>query len=190
MSSERRCISERVIHIYDTHYQSQDEYKFNQLLDAADEYAENMALPDGYFYYINEINIARLIQSYLLDVIRYKEYHFQARTPYKEEKTWASKIHSKSINNVKIATFTTKWLLKHPPIHILTNVEEPLPAHAKLVNFANESFALVNALNHIEVDINKIPDELIGDIIYDLKFRPFEEGWVMEYFSLIREKYK
>lgn len=145
-----------------------------------------------------------IIRSYFIDVIRYKEYHFSADDktdpvtgkaiqidPFSER--WIDEVHEKLINESKVAAYTAKWILAYKPLTIISDAsldlngaENPQHIQTKLYANINEVYALNCALSVLKVDYDDVPENRIDELIYNFRFRKFEEGL---YFMILSRSY-
>lgn len=142
-------------------------------------------------YYVDENKIIKALDSYFLDVIRYKEYHFNnsgSMDVFSEE--WAKRIHSKKkINNSKVASFFCKWLLKAAPIYIVPNEETEMPndfiAHIN-------SFFVLNCVLYclLQYDYDMIDQDDYDKLFYDFRYRSIDDRLYFSRFELIEKNIK
>jgi hypothetical protein len=182
-----KVISERISYIFSKCYKDRAEKRFVQLLKFAHHSMEQYQ-PDGYKYYIDEARLVKCIDSYFLDVIRYKEYHFTA-----DEKVdinsdeWIVEIHcNKKINDSKVAAFIAKWLLKSCPISIINTSENQDLLLSDDLCHINQLFALNCALYALlKEDYKYLSKDEYEDLFYDFKYRIFDERAYFSRFELI-----
>ena len=121
LSDRPRPISKRVEEIFSTYYleksKSKETFIRKNAALAVDE-LEKKGLGNNFDAYIDDYLISSLVDSYFLDVIRYKEYHFNNNDIGADDKKWVVRIHSKRIAQNKAASLSSKWILKYKPIQI------------------------------------------------------------------------
>lgn len=112
---------------------------------------------------------------------------------------WAELVHrTAKINGSKVAAYTVKWLLRCRPISVVTPVPaneeelrrvEALPPPKQQSSFIaniNEHFAIQSALYALELDIRDVALHRMNELLYNLRFRPFEES---TYFMILSKEY-
>lgn len=188
MQDFRRPISTRIQYIYKKHYEkkAQDRYKF--LLLNAQKFCKGSGLPDSVAFQVLEIKIRALVKSYFLDVVKFKEYHFEAAVENKLGKIhsdeWIDAVHGeKQINHSKVAAFTMKWVMKHSPLAFWNTTDELLTFEQEnWVNTANARFAISAAYKLIEKDLYHTDDAYLKRLMYHLMYRSIDErslfGWM------------
>lgn len=201
-----RPVSPRIDRIFKDFYKDAAVERYLLLVKMAQEFVGQLDILSGCNVYISDLKILKAVDSYFLDVIRYKEYHFQtemgdaaSRTESEKSerenafygKEWAHKVHvGKLINDSKVAAFLAKWLLKASPIYIVPDDSEKLSEDQKSVLIcANELFALTCALYALRIDIKDISPEDIDDILYNFRFRAFDERAYFTKFDLMKRIY-
>lgn len=180
-------LSKRVLYIFKTYYADEAKKRLENFLTMADAFMQEQTFEfDSYF--IDSNRLVKAVDSYFLDVIKYKEYHFDSNDTndiYGED--WIIAIHKrKKINDSKVAAFTAKWLLKTMPIYI-----NPLPTQLILDDYAchiNESFALQCALYClVGKNFASIDSDDYDKLFYDFKYRPFDERAYFSRFELLEK---
>lgn len=179
-------ISRRIEAIYNKFYKDRlrNRYRIHQAIYAALESEVEKTLP-GYALKLDDIAVAEAIRSYFLDVIRYKEYHFNPEhtgekpsdiDPFSKE--WVEKIHKgKRINANKVAALTVKWLLMYKPVSVHRDLEKVTSEEENyLTTHINEFFALSLGLYALGLSIQDLDSEIVREIIYNLRFRDYDEG--------------
>lgn len=184
---KRTPISARIDAIFRNYYQGQARAKTDELIAGAITYLRAFDLDDNFEGYVDDLLVSKLVNSYILDVIRYKEYHFNYKDEFSSYGVWEAWVHKeKSLNNSKKAAFTAKWLVKVMPIHILNGGGRPNYEEGVDIYTVNETFALREAFAIVGVDDECVPDELKKDILYNFKFRNFDEYWFASCLEVIR----
>ncbi len=128
--------------------------------------------------------LAELVRSYFIDVIRYKEYHFnpdkddlQGRKLDVFSREWSDLVHKKRINSSKVATLSVKWVLAYKPISVISDAELTIEEEVKThLAHVNENYALNIALSALGVEETSVPQPRIEELLYNFRFRGFEEG--------------
>lgn len=185
-------VSARILRIFEEKYLNRCETRFGNLLDVYRSLSKHVASKDANIeVLIDTHKLYDLIRSYFIDVIRYKEYHFDAAPavdPFSKE--WADQVHAKDINASKVATITAKWILKYKPISVHTKRNFEEAEHHELTFYLaniNEHFAFQSALSALDVELGDVPDVNIEEFIYNFRFRPFDEG---PYYMIFESLYK
>ena len=136
-------VSRRTKAIYERFYQEREAKRYANLYFIFEQLAAHVDASDlGAKLEIDYLSLGEIVRSYFLDVIRYKEYHFdpppklttgsvkslQAMEndqgtsigidPLSPE--WTESVHSLvNVNASKVAAFTVKWILKNKPISVM-----------------------------------------------------------------------
>ena len=181
-------ISLRIKHIYHRFYADRAEDKFVHMCGFINEYLNNYTiLNDDFSSFYSQKTIGALVDSYYLDVIRYKEYHFNPKgnTEFDFAKDggdarWAESVHSKYISHNKVIAFTAKWFMKYKPVTI---------THPKSKDPTSEEFSHMDGLNS-NICIALVRDmvrtagcsedqfndmKLMSDLAYHLRYRSYDE---------------
>jgi len=129
---------------------------------------------------VDRVKIIALVDSYFLDVIRFKEYHFNPKNHSEldvNSTAWLEAVHvEKNINPAKIASFTAKWLLNYKPIILEPIGDENLSLEdIELINSAPAILALNFSLYLISLSQQAINERLAKAIIYHFRYRTFDE---------------
>lgn len=200
-------ISRRISELY-KYYEDREAQRALNLYTIFESMAAAVEKAGGTFeLYMDYSRLGELIRSYFLDVIRYKEYHFNPDENYPEFQNeikrlgvaaledlhplspeWSELVHrTANINKSKVAAFTVKWILAYKPISVISRQSEPLPGSQPMY-FAciNEYFALNAALFALEIDASKVSERKIDELIYAFRFRKFDE---LSYFMILSEDY-
>jgi hypothetical protein len=179
-------ISKRIALIFDNFYKQRSVDRFQNLHYIYDGIASAVRSKDAELtVYLDFDKLAELVRSYFIDVIRYKEYHFSlypekdgiepGLDPFSFE--WASKVHQKRLNASKQAALTAKWILTYKPISVVSNRSLGSESEVSLyVASINEHYALQAAVIALDLEFAAIPRETVEEIIYNFRFRKFEEG--------------
>jgi hypothetical protein len=186
-------ISGRIKNIYSRYYQARAQDKFSYIIKHIDQFADSYELNDTYCLSFLDITIKALVESYFLDVIRYKEYHFSpAGFPEYtgDSDSWCESIHNKKISESKVAAYTAKWLLKYSPLVVLPDSEDRYtisPEDLKKILSINAVFCL-DHIRKILSGKGKCPkllsdESIISELIYTFRFRNFDER---HFFSILR----
>jgi hypothetical protein len=139
-------------------------------------------------YYIDENKIVKALDSYFLDVIKYKEYHFNCEESVDifSEK-WAQYIHvDKKINDSKVAAFSAKWLLKAAPIYIVPKANTPV-----LDDFICHinAFFVLNCVLYclLKYDHDLVDQSDFEKLFYDFRYRTVDDRSYFSRFELIEK---
>jgi hypothetical protein len=139
-------VSRRINAIYETYYADRETQRFENLYVIYDRIASHVAAisPDVKLE-IDLTGLAELIRSYFLDVIRYKEYHFNPKADISKidqtatilsesgarsldeidplSPSWTKVVHTLgNVNSSKVASYSAKWILKYKPISVVSSV--------------------------------------------------------------------
>ena len=126
-------------------------------------------LPDSFIAVTSSDRIKHAVYSYFMDVIRYKEFHFNSYD--------GGDIHDNKINNYKIAAFTIKWILKVKPIFITPPKDyETNDKENAEINLINEQFCFSHALDILKIPADSLTPEVHDSFIYHLHYRNFDEA--------------
>lgn len=133
-------VSKRTKAIYNRYYAEREATRFANLYAVYDTLATYVDASDlGVKLEIDYLGLGEIVRSYFLDVIRYKEYHFDPKFSSEEfsaqvsasslksiddidplSPEWASLVHqTANINESKVAAYTVKWILRYKPISAL-----------------------------------------------------------------------
>ncbi len=137
-------------------------------------------------YYVAEERIIKAVDSYFLDVIKYKEYHFDCNLELHSE-AWSKYIHdNKKINDSKVAAFSAKWLLKAAPIYIIPKADTPIVSD--FLCHINEFFVLNCVLYCLlKYDFDLIDEDDYKKLFYDFKYRSFDDRAYFSRFELLEK---
>jgi hypothetical protein len=201
-------VSQRVAAIFSKYYENREPQRAKNLYAVFLSLVEVAEPKDKRFrVLLDEARLAEIIRSYFLDVIRYKEYHFD---PNDEDKSfskhlarlglssidevsplspeWTELVHvTSNIHSSKVASYTAKWILIYKPISVISPSSEfSKEAVNPLVASINEYYALLCALFALEIKAENVDPKRIDELIYAFRFRKFEES---AYFSILSEDY-
>lgn len=188
MQDFRRPISSRIQYIYKKHYEDKASERYKFLLLNAQKFCSGTCLPENVAFQVQEIKIRALVRSYFLDVIKFKEYHFEPNVENKISKInseeWIDFVHKdKQINHSKVASFTLKWIMKHSPLAFWNMNDELLTFDQEnIINTANARFAISAAFKLIEKPQYSVNPEYLKRLMYHLMYRSIDErslfGWI------------
>ncbi len=172
--------SERFIAIYDQYYISRFSKRFDYFVELF-KAMENAYKPNrfGVDLVVDLEKLAQVVQSYFLDVIRYKEYHFTVGVEADPlSLDWIREIHEyKRVNSSKVAAFSTKWILRHRPISY--KKVEFLGAAGGCqdihLEFINEHYALLLTCQALGIVLRDINPNKYSELLYYLRYRNFDE---------------
>lgn len=170
------------------YYEEKSKDRYQLLTLNAEKFCANQNLPDTVRYVVQKIKIRALVKSYFLDVIKYKEYHFEPTFSNKilamHTEDWMRAVHAqKEINHSKIFSFTVKWIMKHSPLAFWSASGDPLSIEDEArINSANARFAISMAFLLIGRSMYSIDRERISRLSYHLMYRMVDErslfGWI------------
>lgn len=179
-------ISHRIDWIYENLYNERCEQRFENLYEVFLALEKAVESQDSGLRLIIDLDrLSELIRSYFIDVIRYKEYHFSPENDVDIfSKEWAEGVHSMNINASKVASLTAKWVLNYKPVGVISkSVPKTPPKTSFIIANINEIFAFQCALLALELEMSEIPPQRVREIVYNLRFRKFEEGLYFLLFS-------
>lgn len=178
-------ISRRISDIYTEYYQEKGRSKCRGLIEHAMEYADALDLDNNFTHFLDIYRFQALVKSYYLDVIRYKEYHFNKKREDGDldesidcySKEWSKYIHENLISKDKAASLTANWIMKYSPIHIHADDEKYIPTEEEATNIimANSGFAIDNSIAIMDVELEKVAPGLVNDLEYHFLYRPIDE---------------
>lgn len=183
--------SRRISHIYNHCYKQRADQKCLQMIRAAEAMMRVFGVNDEcYDWFISPFKIQKCVESYYLDVIKYKEFHFN---PINEDcdvtsPDFINSVHEKLVNESKAAAFSVKWILKSMPIYVLAK-KTLSKDESMLLDMVNEIFAFRYAVRLMDIDPNKIDDTDTRDILYHLKYRNYDDRNLMLIFSLLKKQF-
>ena len=143
---------------------------------------------------VSPFHIERLSRAYFIDIIRYKEYHYNPKdegVPYDE---YVAKIHSgddkRRLGPDKIAAFLVKWILRSQPIQveISRNANLKDPRLNDLIWYVNIYFALFVAAEKLQVPLKSLDRKQRLDLLHHFRFRTFDESAFILLFKSIQER--
>ena len=184
-------ISKRYSEIFNKYYADTSKRRFKNFIAFFESWIGKIDIPDGFEPFMDYERLSKSIDSYFLDVIKYKEYHFNAYHVDIYSEAWCKEIHEeKKINDSKVAAFTAKWLLKASPIAIIPKDNSHRiyrPENDGLCHI-NERFALDCSLYALlrESYLN-LDKETYYSLFYDFKYRNFDERLYFSRFCLLME---
>ena len=188
MQDYKRPISTRIQHALTFHYDEKSKERYRSFVLNAEKFCSNQELPDNVSYKVQKIKLRALVKSYFLDVIKYKEYHFEPDLPNKtlalHGKDWMRAVHAeKEINHSKIFAFTVKWVMKHAPLSFWVDSDQLLSVEDEArINSANARFALHMAFLLIGKSMYSVDRGHISRLTYHLMYRTIDErsmfGWI------------
>ncbi|MEE9338380.1 MAG: hypothetical protein V3U87_09890 [Methylococcaceae bacterium] len=184
-----KSISKRYSDIFNKYYAKTAKSRFNFFIGFIDSWMSKIVIGNEFAYIVDHERLSKTIDSYFLDVIKYKEYHFNASVDDIYSETWCKEVHEEhKINDSKVAAFTAKWLLKAAPISIIPrNITSSIhrPENDNLCHI-NERFALDCALYALfRDDYLSLDDKSYDSLYYDFKYRNFDERAYFSRFSLL-----
>lgn len=184
-----KSISKRYSDIFNKYYIETAKHRFVFLINFIDSWMSKINIGNEFVYFVDHERLSKAIDSYFLDVIKFKEYHFDTENADVYSEAWCKEIHeNKRINDSKVAAFTAKWLLKASPISIIPRdfASTILRPENDDVCHINEHFALDCALYALlREDFIKIDRDSYTSLFYDFKYRNFDERAYFSRFSLL-----
>lgn len=197
-----QSISKRTDYIFNEFYKDECRAKYERTVKEINSWMQKAKIDKEKFE--TNVSHARLyasMHSYYLDVIRYKEYHFDAKDIadfFSPE--YMKFIHeSRQLNPPKVAALTTKWLLKAKPLILEARpkVNEISQNERSMLVSANEQFIVNHALQlmditfaNTKIDDRKLLVKDLSEILYHLLFRDTDDRNLILTFSVLYRKYK
>lgn len=155
--------------------------------DISDLFSEN----DEVFAEINPLLAEQVVKAYLIDLIRYKEYHYNPRDANLKFDDYAKAIHQDSeearrLDRDKATAFLVKWILKIKPIQITLGKDFDFKNDTLVnkVNYINTDFALMIAANMLRIDFSQVPSKQRIMLRHQFQYRPFDENIFSMLFSV------
>lgn len=116
---------------------------------------------------INHAVLYSSIYSYYYDVFRLRDFHSS---------------DDGLINKPKKAAYVIKWLANDKPLSFdECEFTDPMICH--LLSRINEIYAFRAGIAYANIPLALIDDDTSDKFVYNLAFRPFEEGWVAFWFE-------
>lgn len=141
-------VSGRTLAIYDRFYGDREADRFANFIAVFEGLASIVSEGDlGAHLEMDYLSLGEIVRSYFFDTIRYKEYHFDPKSPdlYKDPEDqkkvrdllrefgverveeldplspeWTQLVHKcVRINKSKVAAYTVKWILRYKPISVM-----------------------------------------------------------------------
>jgi hypothetical protein len=182
-----KSISRRIISIFEKHYMERAEDRIVVVTLFAHAFLASLDY-DVEGYYFDDAKVIKAVESYFLDVIKYKEYHFDgpANTDVFSD-VWTEYVHvEKKINDSKVAAFSAKWLLKASPIYVVQ--KKGIVIADDLFCHINELFVLNCVLYALlQDDYNLVDEDEYKKLFYDFKYRNLDERAYFSRFELIQK---
>ena len=193
---DSKPISLRIQQIYSDYYAEQADKRFCRLSLIAINFLKELKILDHmYEFHIDEAKLDHAVLSYFLDVIRYKEYHFNPKSQENIDsvdvysKKWSSIIHNKFLNDSKVGSFTVKWILKSSPINlVLKNTDyDPSDDEMKIATTVNERFAVICLMECL--NLRFIPPKEHRSLMYDFRYRNYDEKIYFKRYDSLQKLY-
>lgn len=178
-------ISERYSRIFSDYYYEKARERFEFIVQYSDFFLESLHFDEKVDGQIIYLNVEAFITSYFLDVIKFKEYHFNF--PDGDGPEVDRKVHGeKLLNASKVGAFTAKWLLKYKPIVLLPKADIVLDTFEQRdIQDAPFILALNIALRSMGVDPREVPEDTYKQLLYHFRFRDYEDRGMILYFDLL-----
>ncbi|MFV0410177.1 MAG: hypothetical protein ACK5LJ_10930 [Paracoccus sp. (in: a-proteobacteria)] len=145
--------------------------------------------------YACPFHLVNISKAYFIDIIRYKEYHYnpeEENIPYEE---YAKAIHGgekpRRLDADKRAAFLIKWILKTQPIQVELSKDADLDSYdnQNQVWYVNEHFSLFVLWQTIGVKEKKVPEKEQLALLHQFRYRPYDENIFSLTFKKIQEAY-
>jgi hypothetical protein len=196
-------VSTRIDFIFRNHYDKTYLRKVIQLYRGARSAARGLRLNDNFSWHVDLYKVEDFATSYFLDVIKYKEYHFNPRPdisgtlPDIWSKAYVDSVHAhhpdpdqdKVISLPKVAAFTTKWWVRYMPISIHFDPKyNPTDKERSDICHINEAFILYYCLEIMGLKRDLITKSNWDNLLYHLKFRSLDDRTLILAYSMLYEK--
>ena len=168
--------TERINNIYKKYYHAEARDRAQRMALHAEYFCEEFFSEcDCINWIVNTYIINCLVESYFLDVIRYKDYHFVYNSNMKEEEAEKFVHKERNISPGKVAAYTLKWILKYMPIVCYFAKDNISSRCKRKMVSANFVFALDFSLGLIRIDPRDLPQETRMNLLYHARFRTIHE---------------
>ncbi|MBR8842406.1 hypothetical protein [Pseudoalteromonas sp. JC3] len=197
--------SNRTNYIFEKYYLAKAKEKSKQIIFHYNQCFENLK-SERIEFYLSEEKIREAVHAYFIDVIKYKESHFYCEHKFPESaEMHLDEIHSKKINNEKVASLSAKWLLRYCPASFIVP-EDYVPNELErkfclgfnemstlsyVYNLLNLQFPEQEEIEATKCEATKLVFEntqkLLDDILYHFKFRTYDHRhFILVFSSLVR----
>jgi hypothetical protein len=177
-------ISDKYEKVFSKYYFDAAKQRFVDLTKYLEVYGEQIDFKTKLVIAVDHIKVNAFVTSYFLDVIRFKEYHFKSDADAKSKDE--ASIHTKLVSQSKAAAFTLKWMLKYQPLIVFAQDPFKLSEHERVfLEFLPFLVAINFALRTMGIRPRDVPKEIFDDLLYHIRFRPYEERGFMLYFDLL-----
>lgn len=145
---------------------------------------------------ISPFHIERLSRAYFIDIIRYKEYHYNPKKEDVSYEDYVKEIHSgedmQRLGPDKIAAYLVKWIVKAQPIQVEIPEDAELkdPQLSDRIWYVNTYYALLVACEFLEFSIGTIDKKFRLDLIHHIRFRAYDENSLVLLFRTMKDVYK
>ena len=183
-------ISERYKYLYSEFYYEKARERFAKLVEYLDVYRDQIDFKQKLFTEVDLVKVDAFVTSYYLDVIRFKEYHFNAGGETEFSSARDIEIHGKKLlSKTKVGSFTTKWLLRYQPLVTVARDPSNLDENERTyLEFAPFAVALNFSLRAMDVKPRSLPLDLHRNIMYHLRFRSFDDRTFILYYDLLLQR--
>jgi hypothetical protein len=177
-------ISEKYERVFAKYYFETARQRFVDLSTYLEVFCNEIDFKQKLVIAVDHIKVNAFITSYYLDIIRFKEYHFNTETISKSNHEKA--LHTKLVSQTKAAAFTLKWMLKYQPLVAYAKDPFDLVDHEKIfLEYLPFVVALNFSIRTLGIQPHALPHDTYQDLLYHLRFRPYEERGFMLYFDLL-----
>lgn len=186
-------VSSRARYIFKHFYSEKARRRFDELVQFSTKFLQGLPFKCSVYRQVDRVKMSALVESYFLDVIRFKEYHFNPKNGSGSDilsHQWLASVHQeKNINPAKVAAFTAKWLLSYKPIIIIPENDDDLGNEDReLINSAAAQLALIFSLSLISISVDVVGKRLSDRLMYHFRFRPYDERSFFIIFESLLER--
>ncbi|MBL8574037.1 MAG: hypothetical protein JNM13_10205 [Hyphomicrobiaceae bacterium] len=179
-------------HIYNCYYSNKGRDRYDALVKYTRKFLDILTVSKKSICIVDEIKCLALIDSYFLDVIRFKEYHFYPKDrEFNPElgasEEWLRAVHcDKMLSPSKVGAYTAKWILKYCPIIIVPRDDQELtPGERRELLSANAMLALQFSLACMGLDVDDVDPGIAREMLYHFRFRGFDDrAFFLQYYTL------
>ena len=145
--------------------------------------------------YACPFHLANISKAYFIDIIRYKEYHYNPEEEGLSYDKYAEAIHGgekpRLLDADKRAGFLVKWILRAQPIQVDVPTDVDLESYENQneVWYVNEHFALFVLWQILGISAKKVTEREKTTLLHQFRYRPFDENLFSLTFKKLQEKY-
>jgi len=186
-------ISNRIRRIYKDYYAKKAKARFESLVEYSQYFLKSLPIAEKAFCRVDLQKMSALIDSYFLDVIRFKDYHFRPSEDVSDEDVfsvvWNNLVHrDKYLSPSKVAAFEAKWILKYSPLIIIPQNDADFTDEDRIVLCsANALLAFQFSLTSMGLNPEDVDEDIARNMIYHFRFRHFDDrAFILQYDTLLK----